>query len=249
MDLGLVGRVALVTGGSQGMGRGIAAALVREGAKVAIASRSKERIEQTAKEIGATGFVMDSADLGAIPSVIAEIEASLGPIDIYVSNTGGPPSNPDPLGFSEKEWEEAHRTLVISPMAILENLLPKMQAAGWGRVLSISSTSVMVPIPRLQLSNVNRPGLINGFKVLARQVAKDGVTINTILPGRIATARAFEAFASPADAEANAAKEVPIGRLGTVEEIASAAAFLCSDQAGYITGTSLLVDGGLTPAV
>jgi 3-oxoacyl-[acyl-carrier protein] reductase len=249
MDLGLEGRVALVTGGSQGMGLAIAAALVNEGARVAIASRSRERIDRAAAEIGATGFVMDSADLGGIPQLIEKIEASLGPIEIYVANTGGPPGNDDPLGFSPEQWEDAHRTLVMSPMVFLEHLLPKMRERGWGRVVGISSTSVLAPSPRLQLSNVHRPGLINGFKVLARQEAKNGITINSILPGRIATARAFEAFASPAEAEAQAAKEVPIGRLGTVEEIASATVFLCSTQASYITGTTLLVDGGLMQSV
>ena len=249
MDLGIAGRVALVTGGSQGMGLGIARELAREGVKVAIASRSRVHIDQAATEIGCKGYVFDSGDLGAVDDLVNRAQAEVGPIDIYVANTGGPPPNPDPLGFSQERWEEAHRTLVLSPMAFLAKLLPEMRKRSWGRVVGISSSSVMEPIPPLQLSNVHRPGLINGFKVLARDVAKDGITINTILPGRIATTRAVDAYASAAEAEAAAANEIPIGRLGSVEEIAAATVFLCSKPASYITGTTLLVDGGLTRSV
>ncbi|MEO8687686.1 MAG: SDR family oxidoreductase [Solirubrobacteraceae bacterium] len=249
MDLGLEGRVALVTGGSKGIGFGIARALAAEGAKVAIASRSRASIDAAAGELGAQGFVFDSDDLDAIPGLLDDVEAALGPIDIYVANTGGPPPNPDPLGFSREEWERAHRTLVLSPMTILKRLLPGMRERGWGRVILVASSAVREPLPPLQLSNVHRPGMIVGFKVLARQSAGDGVTLNTLLPGRIATDRIIDTSGSREAAEDAARDTIPAGRLGDVADMGAAAAFLCSDQAGYITGTSLLVDGGLTVSV
>jgi 3-oxoacyl-[acyl-carrier protein] reductase len=249
MDLGLDGRVALVTGGSKGIGHAIAAGLTAEGARVAIASRDEARVREAAGRIGAHGIVFDSGDLDAVPGVIADVEAALGPIDVYVANTGGPPAGEDPLGFTREQWEAAHRTLVLSPMAFLERLLPGMRERGWGRVVAIGSSAVREPIPSLQLSNAHRPGLVAAFKVLAKRVAADGVTLNTVHPGRIATDRVFGTAGSAEAAEAAARDTVPAGRLGTVEELAAAAVFLCSAPACYITGTTLLVDGGLTASV
>jgi 3-oxoacyl-[acyl-carrier protein] reductase len=249
MDLGLTGRVALVTGGSKGIGRAIAAALVAEGARVAIASRSPERVNAAASDIGARGYVFDSSDLDAVPELIARVEGDLGPIDIYVANTGGPPGGDDPLGFTREQWEAAHRSLVLSPMAFLERLLPAMAARGWGRVLAVGSSAVFEPIDTLQLSNAHRPGLVAAFKVLARRYASDGVTLNFIHPGRIATDRVIATSGSLEAAEENARRNVPAGRLGRPEELAAAAAFLCSEPASYITGTSLLVDGGAARGV
>jgi 3-oxoacyl-[acyl-carrier protein] reductase len=249
MDLGLDGKVALVTGGSKGIGLGIATGLAAEGARVAVAARDAKKVREAAAAIGGHGVVFDSADLDAVPGVIAEVESALGPIDIYVANTGGPPAGPDPLAFSRAQWEEAHRTLVLSPMAFLERLLPGMQERGWGRVVAVSSSAVREPIAGIQLSNAHRPGLIAAFKVLAKRVAADGVTINSVLPGRIATERSYSTAGSREAAEASARESVPAGRLGTVEEMAAAAVFLCSAPASYITGTTLLVDGGATASV
>ena len=249
MDLGIEGRVALVTGGSKGIGRAIAAALAAEGARVAVASRSRERIEEAAAAIGARGYVFDSDDLDAVDPLIDAVEADLGPVEIYVANTGGPPPGPDPLGFTHEQWVAAHRSLLLSPMAIVTRVLPGMRSRGWGRVLSVSSSAVREPIPAIQLSNAHRPGLIAAFKVLARQEAAAGVTFNSVLPGRIATDRIFGNAGSREQAEAAASADVPAGRLGTAEELAAAAAFLCSAPASYVTGTTLLVDGGLTHSV
>jgi 3-oxoacyl-[acyl-carrier protein] reductase len=249
MDLGLDGKVALVTGGTKGIGLGIAEGLAAEGARVAIASRDPDRVRAAAERIGGHGVVFDSADLDAVPSVIADVESALGPIDVYVANTGGPPAGADSLGFTREQWEEAHRTLVLSPMAFLERLLPGMRSRGWGRVVAVSSYAAREPIATLQLSNAHRPGLVAAFKVLAKRFAADGVTLNTVYPGRIATDRIFSSAGSREEAEAAARKEVPAGRLGTVEELAAAAVFLCSARASYVTGTTLLVDGALTASV
>jgi 3-oxoacyl-[acyl-carrier protein] reductase len=246
MDLGIDGKVALVTGASKGIGRAIAAALAAEGAKVGISSSSRERIDATAADIGATGFVLDSADLDAVPDVVAEVERALGPIDILVCNTGGPPANPDPLGFSREQWEGAYRTLVLAQMALVERVVPGMRERGFGRIVQVASTSVREPIANLMLSNVHRAGMIAAFKTIARAVAGDGVTLNTVLPGRIATERAYSLGGSPEKAEAAAAQEVPAGRMGRPEEMGAAVAFLCSVPAAYVTGETLAVDGGLT---
>jgi 3-oxoacyl-[acyl-carrier protein] reductase len=249
MDLGLRDRVALVTGASKGIGRGIATGLAAEGARVALASRSQERIEEAAADVGGRGYVFDSGDLDAVPGLIERVERDLGPIDVYVANTGGPPAGPDPLGFTREQWEAAHRTLVLSPMAFIERLLPGMRERGFGRVVAIGSIAVREPIDALQLSNAHRPGLIAAFKVLARQVAADGVTLNTVHPGNIATDRMIDTAGSLEAAQERARKVIPAGRLGTVEELAAAAVFLCSAPAGYITATTLLVDGGLSQSV
>jgi 3-oxoacyl-[acyl-carrier protein] reductase len=249
MDLGIDGRVALVTGASQGIGRAIAAELVSEGARVAISSRSREKIDATAGEIGATGFVLDSGDLDAIPGVLAEVEGALGPVDILVCNTGGPPTGSDPLAFTREQWEGAYRTLVLAQMALIERVVPGMRERGFGRIVNVASTSVREPIANLMLSNAHRASMITAFKTIARHVAGDGVTLNTLLPGRIATERAYSMSGSPEEAEANAAREVPAARMGKPEEMAAAAAFLCSTRAAYITGETIAVDGGVTRSV
>ena len=245
MDLGLRDRVALVTGASKGIGAGIAAALGEEGARVAISSRSRERIDETAQRIGATGFVWDSSDVDGAPGLLDAVEAALGPVDVLVCNTGGPPSGPDALAFPVSEWEAAHRSLVLAPMALVEAAVPGMRERRWGRVLNVVSTTAREPSPVLMLSNSHRAAMLAAFKTIARQVAADGVTVNSVLPGRIDTDRLAQLAGSSEAARAAAEQEVPAGRLGTVEEFAAAAAFLCSAPASYVTGTALPVDGGL----
>ena len=249
MDLGLEGRAALVTGASKGLGLGIARALYAEGARVAISSRSRERIEAAAAEMGARGYVHDSQDLDSVPSLLEAVEGDLGPLDILVVNTGGPPPGADPLAFTLEQWEEAYRSLVLAPMALIERVLPGMRARRFGRVVAVSSSAVREPIPVLMLSNAHRSGLLAAFKTLAREVASDGVTLNSVLPGRIATDRIVETAGSREQAERYAREQIPAGRLGTVEEFAAVPAFLCSEQAAYVTGAAVLVDGGLTHGV
>jgi 3-oxoacyl-[acyl-carrier protein] reductase len=248
MDLGLEGKVALVTGGSKGIGRGIAEGLAAEGAGVALTSRSSERAQAAASEVGARGYAFDSGDLDAIAGLLDAVESDLGPIDIYIANTGGPPAG-DPLGFTREQWEDAYRTLVLAPMALIEAAVPGMRERGFGRVLNVSSSAVREPIGALVLSNAHRSATLAAFKTLARELAGDGVTLNTLLPGMIATERIAELSGSIENAQKGAAERIPAGRLGTVAEFAAAGAFLCSARASYITGTALLVDGGLTQSV
>jgi 3-oxoacyl-[acyl-carrier protein] reductase len=246
VDLGIADRVALVTGASKGLGRGIAAALAAEGARVAISSRSQERIRGAAEETGARlALVHDSGDLDGVDGLVAQVEGELGPVDILVTNTGGPPPGPDPLGFTRQQWEDAYRSLVLFPLALVERVLPGMRERTWGRIVNVSSSSVREPIDGLMLSNAHRTGTLAAFKTISRQVAADGVTVNSLLTGRIATDRILDMAGSREAAEEAARREVPAGRLGAVEEYAAVAAFLCSEPARYVTGAALPVDGGL----
>ena len=244
MDLGLSGKVALVTGASQGIGFAVAQALADEGAQVAVSSRSQERIEAAAKRIGARAYVHDTNDLDSAPALVDRIEEELGPLAVLVTNTGGPPGG-DPLEFTREQWQDAHRELMLGPMALIEGALPGMRERGFGRILNISSSAAREPIPGLMLSSAHRSGMLATFKTLAGKLAADGVTLNTILPGRIATGRLESIYGSLDAAEEVAREEVPAKRLGRPEEIAAAAAFLCSTEAGYVTGQALAVDGGL----
>jgi len=249
MDLGLEGKVALVTGASKGLGRAIAAELVAEGARVAVSSRSRERIESTAAEIGAVAFVHDTAELDDAARLVADVVSELGPIDVLVCNTGGPPGGPDALGFTREQWQQAYTSLVLGPMALVEAVVPGMRERGFGRVVNVVSAGVREPIPNLMLSNAHRISMINAFKTIARQVAADGVTLNSVLPGRIDTDRIIELTGSREAAEEFARAEVPARRMGTVEEFAAVATFLCSARASYVTGEIVVVDGGMTRSV
>jgi 3-oxoacyl-[acyl-carrier protein] reductase len=246
MDLGVSGRVGLVGGATQGIGRAVAEALIAEGVRVAITARDGERTASVAAEIGAeAGLGWDTGDIDAAAGLVEAVEQRVGPIDILVTNTGGPAPGSDPLGFTDAQWEQAHRNLVLAPIALLRRVLPGMRQRGWGRVVGIGSTSVREPIEALMLSNAERSAALAAYKTLAREVAGDGVTVNTLLSGQIATARLVGLYGSIEAAEARAAQTVPVGRIGRPEEMAWAAAFLCSERAAYITGTAIAVDGGV----
>jgi 3-oxoacyl-[acyl-carrier protein] reductase len=245
MDFGLSGKVALVTGASKGLGYGIATELAREGATVAISSRSQQRIAVAADAIGARGFVHDTADAAAAADFIANVEQDLGPIDILVTNSGGPPASEDALSFGLDDWRAAYELLLLGAIALVRAAVPGMQARGWGRVISVSSGVVREPSPVLVLSAAHRAGLLAALRTIARQVAGDGVTVNSLLTGVIATDRSRELGADRPERIA----ELPAGRLGTVEEFAAAAAFLSSERASYITGVALRVDGGASRSV
>jgi 3-oxoacyl-[acyl-carrier protein] reductase len=245
MDLGIEGRTAIVGGASAGIGRAIAQALTAEGVRVVLSSRDPERTRAAAEEVGAAaGIAWDTSDVAGADRLVDEAEAAVGPIDIVVVNTGGPPAGPDPLAFDDAQWEEAHRNLVRAPMALLRRVLPGMRERRWGRVVGVASTSVREPIANLMLSNAERSATLAAFKTLSREVAPDGVTINTLLTGRIATRRMEAMYGSLDEAEEAAREAVPAARLGRPEEMAWAAAFLCSERAAYVTGAALPVDGG-----
>src|SRR5262245_248469 len=244
MDLGISGKVALVTGASQGIGLGIATELAQEGANVAISSRTKENIDAAAAAIGARGYVHDTLDLDAAPALIDAVREDLGRIEILVTNTGGPAGG-DPLEFTRDQWQAAHRELVLAPMEMINLVVPGMRERRFGRIVSVSSSAARSPIPPLLMSDAHRPGLLGAFKTLAHRLAGDGITLNTILPGRIATDRIKHLYGSIEQAQEVAREQVPVGRLGTAEEIGAVAAFLCSERASYLTGQALLVDGGL----
>ena len=250
MDLGINGRVALVMGASRGIGLGIATALAREGARVAMASRSLERLEEATAGIeGETEtFAADTEDLERLGKLPGEVAKRLGgPVEILVTNTGGPP----PGGAQEhsiEEWEAAYRSLVLAPRALIEAVLPEMRSRGWGRIVNVGSTSTIEVVPHLALSNVHRMAAIGYFKSLAREVAGDGITVNTVATGRIATDRLADLSGSLQAAEEMAREHVPARRLGTPAEYADLVAFLSSDRAAYVTGTTIPIDGGLLRA-
>jgi 3-oxoacyl-[acyl-carrier protein] reductase len=245
MNLGIEGKVALVTGASKGLGLGVATALAGEGAVVAVSSRSREQIDAASARIGARAYVHDTADSDAAAGLVARVERELGPVDILVTNSGGPPASPDALSFTHEQWRAAYELLLLGALSLVEAVLPGMRERKWGRILSLSSGVVREPSPVLVLSTAHRAGLLGALKTIARQVAGDGVTINTLLPGVIATDRAKELGADRPESLA----AIPSGRLGTVEEFAAAAAFLCSQPAAYVTATTLLVDGGAARSV
>jgi 3-oxoacyl-[acyl-carrier protein] reductase len=249
MDLGLQGRVALVMGASRGIGQAIAAALAREGARVAVASRSRERIEAAAAEIGegARPFVADASDLDRLARLPAEVEAELGPIDVLVANAGGPPLG-GALDHGADEWERAYRSLVLAPRVLAGAVVPGMRERGWGRIVNVGSSSTREPIPGLNLSNAHRMAAVGFLKTLAREVAGDGITVNTVATGRFATERLASNYGSLEAAEEVAREEVPARRLGRPEEYGDLVAFLCSERAAYVTGTVIPIDGGLLRA-
>jgi 3-oxoacyl-[acyl-carrier protein] reductase len=249
MDLGIQGRVALVLGASKGLGRAVANELAAEGARLAVASRSAENLAGVVAETRGVAFEHDTANLDAAPELIAAVTGAVGPIDILVTNTGGPPPRPDPLSHPRAEWELAYRTLVLAPLGLIEAVMPGMQERRWGRIVNIASFTVREPAPILMLSNSHRAATFAAFKTIARSVAGSGVTINSVLPGRIATERNIELMGSREKAEQMARDEIPAGRMGAPEEVAAAVAFLCSERSGYITGVGLLVDGGLSRLV
>jgi 3-oxoacyl-[acyl-carrier protein] reductase len=250
MDLGLEGRVALAMGSSSGIGLGIAAALAREGARVAVVSRSRGRAEEAVAAIDgeASAFVADAAELERLAGLPAEVEAALGPIDVLIANTGGPPLGSS-LMHELDEWERAYRSLVLAPRVLAKAIVPGMQERGWGRVVNVGSSSTREPIPGLNLSNSHRMAAVGFLKTLSREVAADGVTVNTVATGRFATERLASNYGSIEAAENAARRDVPAGRLGRPEEYGDLVAFLCSERAAYITGTVIPIDGGLLRSV
>ena len=192
VDLGIAAARGARHRGLPGARHGIAAALAGEGVRVAVSSRSRERIDAARRRIGATGFVLDSADLDAVPGWSTRSSGRSGPVDILVTNTGGPPPNPDALAFSRAEWEDAYRDLTLVPAGPDRGCCPACASGAGGAIVGVSSIAVREPIGPLVLSNAHRSATLAAFKTLAAQVAGEGVTLNSVLPGRIATDRLLE---------------------------------------------------------
>ena len=250
MDLGIDGRVALVMGASKGIGRAIAAALAGEGARVAIASRSRERLRATAERIDGevTPFEADTADLERLAALPDEVEAQLGTIEILVTNTGGPPLG-GALDADLDAWRQAYEHLVLAPRVLIEAVLPGMSERRWGRIVNVGSSATAEPIPGLALSNAHRRATIGFLKTLAREVADEGITVNDVATGRFATDRLAANWGGREQMEKHAIEGIPAARLGDPAEYGDLVAFLSSERAAYITGISIPIDGGLLHSV
>lgn len=262
MDLGLKGRRAVVLGSTRGLGRGIAKLLAAEGAIVAVCGRSAETAERTASELPSEdevdfhGFGVDLSDSESVERLCDDVEARLGGVDLLVINGGGPPPGAAADVIVE-QWRAHMQAMFLSHCQIVGRFLPGMRERGWGRILVCSSSGAVQPIPALAISNTYRAGLIAWAKTLSNEVAADGVTVNTILPGRIKTERLDELDTATAarlgksvdEVVAGSRATIPAGRYGTVEEYASVAVFLLSARASYVTGSVVRVDGGFVKAV
>ena len=253
MDLGIKGRRAVVCAASKGLGKGCALALAEAGVDLVINARGAETLEATAAEISRAHGVSVTAVAADITTEAgrAEVLAAAGDVDILVTNAGGPP----PGVWTDWNREDFIRALdanMLTPIALMQALMPGMMARGWGRVVNITSQSVKAPIGTLGLSNTARTGLTGFVAGTARQVAGQGVTVNNLLPGIHSTDRAVSLDAAmakakgitPDEATAQRAAGIPAGRYGTPEEFGAMCAFLCSAHAGFIVGQNILLDGG-----
>lgn len=241
MDLGIAGRTAAVAAGSAGLGFGSARALVANGVRVALCGRNEERLMAAARSLGplAVPLVADVSTVGGAVAFVEAARAELGHIDILVANAGGPP----PGTFASTPlaaYLPAIELSLLSAVAMCQAVVPEMQTRRWGRIVAITSISVRQPIANLVLSNTARAGLTGFLKTLAREVAADGVTVNSVQPGVHATERISNVYSSMADA----AVGVPAGVVGDPNDFGQIVAFLCSGQSRFITGAALPVDGG-----
>jgi len=261
MDLELNDKTALVLGGGGGIGRAVAVSLAREGVKVAVADIDAGALAETVKAVQAAGgralpLEWNLGELSVIDENVARIEAEFGPVDILVNNTGGPPPTPA-AGQDAALWEKSFQSMVMSIIKITDRVLPNMRARKWGRIVTSASSGVVAPIPNLAISNALRMSLVGWSKSLAREVAKEGITANIIVPGRIATDRIRFLDQAKAQREsrpvesvmAESTASIPAGRYGEPAEYANVVAFLASQAASYVTGATIRVDGGLIASV
>jgi 3-oxoacyl-[acyl-carrier protein] reductase len=253
MDLGLRGKLALVTGASSGLGRASALALAAEGARVAVAARRRDLLDAVAADAraagapDAAGYHVDLADAASIDALLAAVRERQGEPAILVANSGPPPPGTAET-LTLAQWDAAYAPTMRAMLQLVDGVLPAMRAAGWGRIIYIGSSALKTPIPNLALSNAFRAGVLGALKSLSLGVAADGVTVNTIAPGRIETDRARQIYADPA-VRAKQVAQIPAGRFGEPGEFGPLVAFLAGEPARYITGTTIAVDGGLSPTL
>ena len=261
MDLQLKGKTALILGGSKGLGRGVADALAAEGVAVAIVARGQDALDRAVSEIASRGGkgIGLAADLSDWPSIEAAANSArkqLGPIDILLNNSGGPlPSGV--AGVPAKVWEDQFHAMVLSLFRLTDLLLGDMRSRKWGRIINVASTSVVEPIMTIGVSNTLRSAIVGWAKTLATEVARDGITVNTLLPGAIKTDRTIQLSRAAAErqkisvdeAMQRSAQAIPVGRIGTPAEFGAVAAFIASPLAAYVTGSLIRVDGGALRSV
>jgi 3-oxoacyl-[acyl-carrier protein] reductase len=243
MDLGLSGRTAIVCGASSGIGLAIAEALVEEGANVSMFARRREILEREAERLGALAVRGDLTNPADLQRLVDRTLTAFGGIDILVNNGGGPPRT-SAEAIDDELLEGAVALLLVSAVRLTNLCLPELRRSGHGRVVNITSSSVREPIENLALSNAVRPGVVGWAKTLSREVGPDGITVNSIAPGRIDTARLAEVYPDGPKPEDLAA--IPLRRFGRPREVADIVCFLVSDRGGYVTGSVVSVDGGLT---
>lgn len=256
MNLGLDGKTALVVGGGGGLGSAVAKALAREGARVAVAGRDGGSIDVTVEAISAEGgdafpVWLDLTDLASLDDALGSIRGRSGEVEVLFNSGGGPPPV-RAAGQPVELWREWFEAVVVGVIALTDRVLPAMRARGWGRIITTTSSGVVAPQPDLALSNSLRLALVGWSKTLAAEVAADGITVNVVVPGRIATGRVRALDEARAEREGTTVEaaaaasiaSIPAGRYGDPEEYAAAVAFLAGEPASYITGTTLRVDGG-----
>jgi 3-oxoacyl-[acyl-carrier protein] reductase len=242
VDLGLSGRTAIVCGASAGMGLAIAQGLTAEGVNVAMFARRRDLLEREAERLGALAVRGDVRDPNDLERLVERTVQAFGGIDILVNNSGGPPRT-SALEIRYELLQEAVDLLLHSVVRLTGLCLPYLARSGHGRVINITSSTVREPADNLALSNSVRPGVIGWAKTLAREIGPDGVTVNSIAPGRIDTERLAEVYPDePTEADL---LTIPLRRFGRPEEVADVVCFLASDRASYVSGTTIEVDGGL----
>lgn len=260
MDFGLLGKTALVAGGSKGLGKAAARELLREGCEVGICARDAYTLEEAVEELSEEGVVWGHrCDLLESAQAQGFVHAGLerwGHADILVANAGGPPPGAF-LDFDEQAWLDAFRLNTLSAISMIREALPAMIACRWGRIITVTSVAVKQPIDGLILSNGVRMGVLGFGKTLSREVARHGVTVNNVCPGYTQTQRVEQLAAKLArdknvsvdQVRAGWEADIPMGRLGNVDEFAAVVAFLASERASYVTGTSVQVDGGFVRGI